>query len=91
MVRPSLDPLLCDSLDGRLTLRICEQLIPLLLSGGIAAMAKGCFRDGAFAYVDYGGAAPVEISRALYRERGYDPPLEMLPTKAKYEALRRID
>ena len=49
-------------------------------------MAEGRFRDSAFVHVDYGGLALVPISHALYRERGYEPPLEQLPTRAGYEA-----
>ena len=54
-------------------------------------MGRGRFRDGAFVGVDYGDGTLISISRALYRERGYKPPLEQLPTKEKYEALLRID
>jgi hypothetical protein len=52
-------------------------------------MARGVYRDGTFAYVSYGGGDPVPISHALYRDRGYDPPLDALPTRHKYEALIR--
>jgi hypothetical protein len=50
-------------------------------------MARGVYRDGIFAYVSYGGGDPVAISHAQYRDRGYDPPLDGLPTKDKYEAV----
>lgn len=51
-------------------------------------MARGVYRDGTFAYVRYaGGGEPVAISHALYRERRYEPPLDALPTRDKYEAL----
>jgi hypothetical protein len=51
-------------------------------------MAKGLYRDAVFVYVSYDGADSVPISHALYRERGYKPLLDRLPTKAKYDALR---
>jgi hypothetical protein len=50
-------------------------------------MAHGIYRDRTFVYVDYGGGTIVPISHALYRDRKYDPPLNQLPTKEKYEAL----
>jgi hypothetical protein len=49
-------------------------------------MARGLYRDAAFVYVSYDGVATVPISHALYEKRGYEPPLDQLPTKAKYEA-----
>ena len=51
-------------------------------------MPRGVFRDGAFVHVSYDGSESVPISQALYRKLGYQPPLEELPTKAKYEARR---
>jgi hypothetical protein len=49
-------------------------------------MATGLYRDGAFVQVSYEGRVAVPISVALYRERGYQPPLGDLPSKAEYEA-----
>jgi hypothetical protein len=49
-------------------------------------MGTGLYRDGPFVQVSYDGAVAVPISVALYRQRGYEPPLERLPTKAEYEA-----
>ena len=49
-------------------------------------MGTGLYRDGSFVQVSYDGAVAVPISVALYRQRGYQPPLERLPTKAEYEA-----
>jgi len=37
-----------------------------------------------YAYVDYGvGSSLEEIPRATYEERGYTPPFDQLPTKAR--------
>jgi len=49
-------------------------------------MARGVFRDGAFVHVTYDGSTTVPISQALYQVRAYEPPLEALPTREKYEA-----
>jgi hypothetical protein len=49
-------------------------------------MPRGVFRDGAFIHVSHDGSNTVPVSHALYQLRGYEPPLEQLPTKAKYEA-----
>jgi hypothetical protein len=51
-------------------------------------MARGVFRDGAFARVSYDGRESIPISRALYKERGYDPPFEELPTKDEHEKVK---
>ena len=53
-------------------------------------MPRGVFRDGAFVHVSYDGLASVPISHALYRQRGYEPPLEELPTRAKFEARGKV-
>lgn len=52
-------------------------------------MARGVFRDGAFAQVSYDGIESIPISKALYKERGYEPPFEELPTKDEHEAVMR--
>ena len=49
-------------------------------------MAKGLYQEGAFVCVTYNGTDLVPISHALYRERGYEPAIDRLPTKVKYEA-----
>jgi hypothetical protein len=49
-------------------------------------MGTGLYRDGAFVHVSYEGSVAVPISVALYRQRGYQPPLDQLPTKEEYEA-----
>jgi len=51
-------------------------------------LARGVFRDGAFARVIYDGGESIPISRALYKERGYDPPFEELPTKDEHEKVK---
>ena len=52
-------------------------------------MPRGVYRDGTFVHVSHDGSTTVAISQALYRQRGYEPPIEDLPTKAKYDARRR--
>lgn len=52
-------------------------------------MGTGLYRDGPFVQVSYDGAVAVPISVALYRTRGYQPPLDDLPTKEEYEAASR--
>ena len=54
-------------------------------------MPRGVFRDGAFIHVTYDGSATVPISPALYQLRGYEPPLEQLPNREKYEARLSTD
>ena len=49
-------------------------------------MGTGLFRDSGFVHVSYEGRVAVPISVGLYRQRGYQPPLNQLPTKAEYEA-----
>ena len=49
-------------------------------------MGTGLYRDGAYVQVSYEGSAAVPISTALYRQRGYQPPLDQLPGKAEYAA-----
>ena len=48
-------------------------------------LARGVYRDGAFAQVSYDGIESIPINRALYKERGYEPPFEELPTKHEHE------
>ena len=52
-------------------------------------LARGVFRDGAFAQVSYDGIESIPISEALYTERGYDPPFEELPTRHEHERVMR--
>jgi hypothetical protein len=52
-------------------------------------LARGVYRDGAFAQVSYDGIESIPISKALYKERGYDPPFEELPTKGEHERVLR--
>jgi len=54
-------------------------------------MARGLYRDEAFVHVTYDGVATVPISYALYQMRGYEPALEQLPSREKYEARLRRD
>jgi hypothetical protein len=49
-------------------------------------MGRGLYRYGAFVMVIYEGIESVPISRALYKQRGYDPPFDALPTKKQYDA-----
>ena len=49
-------------------------------------MGTGLYRDGAYVQVRYEGKVAVPISVALYRQRGYRPALEQLPSKGEYEA-----
>lgn len=49
-------------------------------------MGTGLYRDGAYVQVSYDGRVAVPISVALYRQRGYQPPLDRLPTKKEYQA-----
>jgi hypothetical protein len=49
-------------------------------------MGTGLWRDGHWVQVLYEGREAIPISRALYEERGYQPPFEDLPTKKDYEA-----
>ena len=49
-------------------------------------MGTGLYRDDAYVQVSYDGKVAVPISVALYRQRGYQPALEQLPTKEEYEA-----
>jgi hypothetical protein len=51
-------------------------------------MVRGLYQDRTFVYVEYSGGLVVPISRALYRDRCYEPALDLLPTKEKYEAAR---
>jgi hypothetical protein len=51
-------------------------------------MGKGLWRDGHWVQVSYEDRVCVAISKALYEERGYQPPFDELPTKAEYEASR---
>lgn len=51
-------------------------------------MGIGLWRDGHWVQVRYENRASVPISKALYEERGYQPPFEQLPEKAEYEARR---
>ena len=49
-------------------------------------MGRGLWRDGHWVMVSYEDREAVPISRALYAERGYQPPFETLPTRQDYEA-----
>lgn len=51
-------------------------------------MGTGMYRDGHFAQVSYEHLATIPISRALYEERGYQPPFDELPTREEYEAMK---
>jgi hypothetical protein len=53
-------------------------------------MGHGLWRDGHWVQVSYEDREAVPISRALYEQRGYQPPLEKLPTKAEYEARKPL-
>lgn len=52
-------------------------------------MGTGLYRDGAYVHVSYEDRVTVPISAALYRQRGYQPPLDQLPTKEEYKARQR--
>ena len=52
-------------------------------------LARGVYRDGAFAQVSYDGIESIPINRALYKERGYEPPFEDLPTKDEHERVMK--
>lgn len=54
----------------------------------MVAVGTGLYRDGAYVQVSYDGIARVPISVALYRQRGYRPPPDQLPSKADYEAAK---
>jgi hypothetical protein len=44
-------------------------------------MAKGVYRVGNTAFVDFGAwVARVPIARETYEKNGYEPPFEQLPT-----------
>ncbi len=43
-------------------------------------MGTGIFRDGAYVFVNYDDLGAVRVSVALYRQRGYQPPVELLPS-----------
>lgn len=49
-------------------------------------MERGLWRDGQFVQVNYEDMVTVPISKALYEQRGYQPPFDELPTKEEYEA-----
>jgi hypothetical protein len=49
-------------------------------------MGTGLWRHGHWVQVSYDDIESVPISKALYKERGYEPPLDELPTKEEYEA-----
>ncbi len=51
-------------------------------------LARGVFREGAFARVSYDGRDSIPISKGLQKERGYDPPFEELPSKDEHEKVR---
>jgi hypothetical protein len=48
-------------------------------------MGIGLWRDDHWVQVSYEGVEAVPISHALYKERGYQPSLDELPTKEEYE------
>jgi hypothetical protein len=48
-------------------------------------MGTGLWRDSIWVQVIYENLEAVPISHALYKERGYRPPLDELPTKEEYE------
>ncbi|MBV9884139.1 MAG: hypothetical protein JO276_14105 [Sphingomonadaceae bacterium] len=52
-------------------------------------MGTGLWRDGHMVQVSYENRTAVPISKALYEERGYQPPFDKLPEKAEYDAQRR--
>jgi hypothetical protein len=49
-------------------------------------MGHGLWRDGHWVLVSYADQEFVAISGTLYRERGYQPPFDDLPTREEYEA-----
>lgn len=48
-------------------------------------MTRGVFRDGDQVHVSYDGRKPVLIPARKYQRRGYEPPLNELPTREQYE------
>ena len=48
-------------------------------------MGNGLWRDDRWVQVSYEDVEAVPISYALYKERGYQPPLDEVPTKEEYE------
>jgi hypothetical protein len=49
-------------------------------------MGTGLWRDGHGVQVGYEDREAIPISRALYEQRGYQPPFDELPTKEEYDA-----
>jgi hypothetical protein len=54
-------------------------------------MGTGLWRDGHWVQVNYEDRESVPISKALYEQRGYQPPFDELPTRQEYEAKRGAD
>lgn len=52
-------------------------------------MGTGLYLDGSYVQVRYEGRVAVPISIALYRRRGYQPPLDQLPDKLEWAARDR--
>lgn len=50
---------------------------------GVHAVAKGIYRDGNWATVDF-DTHRVEMPRKRYEEKGYQPPFLDLPSKDQY-------
>lgn len=48
-------------------------------------VTRGVFRDGDQVHVSYDGRKPVLIPARQYQDRGYEPPLNELPTREQYE------
>jgi hypothetical protein len=53
-------------------------------------MAKGVYRDGDSAIVDYGTTARMPVPKKDYVAKGYRPPFDELPTKEQYEAAQKV-
>lgn len=65
-----------------------SMLLSLEARPGGRGMGKGLWRDGHWVVVSYEDRETIPISPGLYARRGYQPPLDELPTKEEYEARR---
>jgi hypothetical protein len=55
------------------------------MKGRKAKTLRGLYRAAAWAYVS-DGTFIFDMPESRYRDRGYEPPYEQLPSKKKYEA-----
>lgn len=56
----------------------------------MAKKLRGLYRDPGWAYVSDGNFI-FDMPESRYRDRGYEPPYDQLPSKKEYEALKGKD